>query len=133
MKATSGFLIAALAACLVTVWTCPAYCSPMSTHSAKVPASLEMTGHEHHHMSEMSIPLDGPALMALYRHCCDHYGDADQALSTAEKRGSALKSNSMWASLITPRAHEGFALGFASPPLLKDTSPPTRSDAPLRI
>jgi hypothetical protein len=132
MKATR-FIIAALAACLVTVWTCPAYCSSMSVPSAKAPASIEMTGHEHHHTSEMSAPLNGPAVMAIHGDCCEHCGAADQALGTAEQRGAALKSNSVCASPITTRAYKVFALGFASPPLLKDTSPPTRSTSPLRI
>jgi hypothetical protein len=132
MKATR-FLIAALAACLVTVWTCPAYCSSMSVPSAKAPASIEITGHEHHHTSEMNTPLNGPALMAIHGDCCEHCGAADRALGTAEQRGAALKSDSVWASLITPMAYEMFAEGFASPPLLKDTSPPTRSASPLRI
>jgi hypothetical protein len=132
MKATR-FLTVALAACLVTVWTCPAYCSSMSAHSAKAPSAVEMTGHEHHHMSDMSVPLDGPALMAIHRDCCDRCGGADQAIGAGQTRASALKSNSIWASLITPSANEAFALGFASPPLLKDTSPPTRSASPLRI
>ena len=135
MKATR-FLIAALAACLVTVWTCPAYCSSLSAHSPKAPASVEMAGHEHHHMSEMSIPLDGPALMAIHGDCCEHCGDVDQALGLGEKLCSTFTSRTPFATLAAPWAPEGFALAaivVTSPPLLEDTSPTSRSASPLRI
>ena len=135
MKATR-VLIAALAACLVAVWTCPAYCPSLSAHSAKAQASVEMTGHEHHHTSEMSIPLDGPALMAIHSDCCERCGGADQALGLAEKLGSAFTSRTPFATLAAPWAHEGLALTaivVTSSPLLEDTSPTSRSASPLRI
>ena len=136
MKTRGRFLIAVFAAYLVSAWTCPAYSSSMPAHSAKVPALLEMTGHEHHHTSEMSSPLGGPTLTAIHSGCCEHCGDARQRLALAEKPISVLKSSAMVSSLMTPRSYEGFALphtGFGSPPFLEDTTPLARSVSPLRI
>jgi hypothetical protein len=138
MRVTNQFLIAALTACLITVWTCPAYCSVPSAHPAKVAASIEKTGtgHEHHHMGEMSVPLNGFALTAGHSDCCEHCGNAGQALGLGEKPSPAFTSNPLSATLTPLRPRQGFALlpiEVRSPPLLEDRFPTSPSVSPLRI
>src|SRR5215212_664244 len=109
MTVTGRILVAAFTICLVAVWTCPAYCSTMAGEAANAAPAADMTGHEHHHTSEMSMPLDGAALTAIHTGCCEHCG-ADQVLSTTEKSVVALKSSSVLPTLLTPATTRALVL-----------------------
>ncbi len=133
MKVAHRILIAALTTCLLTVWTCPVYCSTAPGHS-EPGAMIEMIGHEHHHMSEMRMPLDGPSLKAIHRHCCEQCGVVDPAVGATEKRLAAQRATSTPGNLVRPIA--GLVMVDAapvSPPSAQNSSPPGRSFSPLRI
>src|SRR4051812_2612674 len=103
MRAGGRVFIAAVIACLVAAWTCPAYCFTPEPSSAPH-ASAATAGHEHHHMSEMSMPADGPAIKGVHPLCCEHCGDASQP--GVSEQPSPLQPNTTTASLVAAALRE---------------------------
>jgi hypothetical protein len=131
--------IVTFVASLVSVWTCPVYCSAMAHQSA--PAEAEgamanggMTGHHHHHTSQTSGPTSSPAMKGVQDRCCENCGD-DQIASLSEHSAPRVRLNSLGVLpapvptspamvLVMPFDRQHFRPG-SSPPLL--------DAAPLRI
>lgn len=131
-------LIVTFVACLVSVWTCPVYCSAMAHQSAPADegalANGATTGHHHHHTSQTSNPVSGPAMKGVQDHCCESCGSG-QIASLSEHSAVQLKwfSSAVLPSLVPAPLVMVLPASFDRQDFPPGASPPLLEASPLRI